>query len=117
MAYDDHPVPGHRRSPVSPWRTDGQQVDKHHVVAVPAEQRVETLGVCDATLAARSFEDRTGVVALLQRLHRSMHDGAGPADVRVTVGGVVHQVHDPCAGWAGADLTEDDLAVVLAVPL
>src|SRR3954449_1869100 len=71
----------------------------------------------DVTLAAGALEDCPGVVTLLQRLHRPVYDGVRPPDVSVAVGGVVHQVDDACAGRAGADLTEDDLAVMLAVPL
>src|SRR3954447_15685362 len=117
MAYDDHPVRGHGRPPVTSWRSHRQKIDEHDVVAVAREQRVESFGMCDATLAAGALEDGPGVVTLLQRLHRTVYDGTGPPDVSVAVGGVVHQVDHPCAGRAGADLAEDDLAVMLAVPL
>src|SRR4051812_19133221 len=71
----------------------------------------------DATLAPGALEDRPSVVTLLKRLHRPVYDGIGPADVGVAVGGIVHQVDHPGARRAGADLTEHDLAVMLAVPL
>ena len=50
-------------------------------------------------------------------LQPAVHDGLGPPDVQVAVGGVVHQVDDAGARRTRTDLAEDDLAVGLAIPL
>src|SRR2546423_14291243 len=117
MTYDDHPVAGHRRTPVAPRCADRQQVEERDVGAVPREQLVETVDVADAALATGTLEDGARVVSLLEWVHRPMDDRVRPAHVCVAVGCEVHEVDDTGAGWAGADLAENDLTVMSAIPL
>src|SRR3954454_18594070 len=71
----------------------------------------------DPAGATSALEDRAGVVAMLEGVHPAVDDSLRPADIGVAVGREVHQVDHARTRRPGADLTEDDLAVGLAVPL